>query len=57
MDEAEDCCQPPALGSRGNGRMWSLIRVTLSALGATVLWLFYRAAGGKVYLPTYRNVC
>lgn len=57
MDEVGDFCQPPQPGSHGNGRMRSLTRVALSALGATFLLLLYKAASGKVYLHMYRNVC
>ncbi|XP_032378871.1 ankyrin repeat, SAM and basic leucine zipper domain-containing protein 1 [Etheostoma spectabile] len=50
MDQTVDCCQLPKPDSHSNPRMRSLTRVTLSALGATVLLLLYRAASGKVYL-------
>ncbi|XP_053175444.1 ankyrin repeat, SAM and basic leucine zipper domain-containing protein 1 [Scomber japonicus] len=51
MDAATDCCQLPQLpGSHGNGRMRSLARLALSTVGATVLFLLYKAASGKVYL-------
>ncbi|TKS73888.1 SAM and basic leucine zipper domain-containing protein 1 Germ cell-specific ankyrin [Collichthys lucidus] len=55
MDEAGDCSKPPQPGSHSNGRTQSLTRVALSALGATLLLLLYKAASGKVYL--YMNVC
>ncbi|KAM7397189.1 hypothetical protein PAMP_020181 [Pampus punctatissimus] len=55
MDTAADCCQLPQSGNHGNWRMRSLARVALSMLGATVLFLLYKAAGSKVYL--HRNVC
>ncbi|XP_029288948.1 ankyrin repeat, SAM and basic leucine zipper domain-containing protein 1 [Cottoperca gobio] len=56
MDEVGDCCQLPQTGYRGNRRMRSLTRVALGALGATLLLLLYKAAGGKVHLQTIRNV-
>ncbi|XP_056242534.1 ankyrin repeat, SAM and basic leucine zipper domain-containing protein 1 [Seriola aureovittata] len=54
MDEAGDCCRLPRPGSHGNRKMRYL---TGAALGATFLLLLYKAACGKVYLHTYRNVC
>ncbi|XP_067446744.1 ankyrin repeat, SAM and basic leucine zipper domain-containing protein 1 isoform X1 [Thunnus thynnus] len=57
MDAATDCCQLPQPSPHGNWRMRSLTRVALSTLGATVLFLLYKAASGKVYLQMCRNVC
>ncbi|KAG7214426.1 hypothetical protein INR49_006383 [Caranx melampygus] len=56
LNEAEDCCRPPRPGSRGNRRMRYLKRVVLSAVGATVFMMLYKAACWKVYLPVYRRV-
>lgn len=44
MNEAADGCQPPRAGSHRSGRTWSLGRVALSALGATVALLLGRFA-------------
>ncbi|XP_062276778.1 ankyrin repeat, SAM and basic leucine zipper domain-containing protein 1 [Scomber scombrus] len=58
MDATTDCCKLPQPGSHGNGRMRSLARLALSTFGATVLFLLYKAAGGKVYLRMYSSgVC
>lgn len=56
LDSDADCCQLPQPGNHGNRRMQSLTRVALSTLGATILFLLYKAASGKVYLQMYRNV-
>ncbi|XP_042352854.1 ankyrin repeat, SAM and basic leucine zipper domain-containing protein 1 [Plectropomus leopardus] len=46
MDEAKNCQIPPP-GSHSNRRMWSLSRVTLSALAGAFLFLLYKASSGK----------
>ncbi|XP_033491723.1 ankyrin repeat, SAM and basic leucine zipper domain-containing protein 1 [Epinephelus lanceolatus] len=53
MDEAGDCCQLPQPGSYGNRRMRSLTGLTVSTLGATFVFLLYKAAGGKGYLQRW----
>ncbi|CAJ1056089.1 ankyrin repeat%2C SAM and basic leucine zipper domain-containing protein 1 [Xyrichtys novacula] len=55
MDESKDRLHVPQHGSHGNWRMRPFTRVALSALGASLLLLLYKAAGGEVPLRVYRS--
>ncbi|KAM9854832.1 ankyrin repeat, SAM and basic leucine zipper domain-containing protein 1 [Aulostomus maculatus] len=57
MDDSTDCGLLPKPSSRGDGRMRPLRRVALSTLGATLLFLLYKAASGKVPQHVFSRVC
>ncbi|KAK2842714.1 hypothetical protein Q5P01_012914 [Channa striata] len=57
MDDAGDCSELPPPDTDTSWRMRYLSRAALSALGATVLMLLYKASSGKVYLHMHSDVC
>ncbi|XP_013865720.1 ankyrin repeat, SAM and basic leucine zipper domain-containing protein 1 [Austrofundulus limnaeus] len=50
MDEARDCYRLPQASSSQSWSSWFVTGAAVSVLGATVLFLFCRTAGGEVYL-------